>query len=165
METAETEKIGPWKALYTRLEKRNTIQASAERPFSHKDASRTLKLGANYKWAVGFYDMRSVGAFSRDMDLVLENTSVVEPVIRVKPRPNLPINKPGRPTPGIKNKKQQIIKKKDLCNHKSMVRGSKIQVRGVYAATYNFVAVRLNGWTIDGTYTVFTSQRGGSNNI
>jgi hypothetical protein len=50
------------------------LQVSAERPFISKDESRTLKLGETYKWAVGFYDQKSVGAFSRDMDLILDNS-------------------------------------------------------------------------------------------
>jgi len=64
------------------------LQVSAERPFISKDESRSLKLGETAKWAVGFYDQKSVGAFSRDMDLILDNTFDPKAIKTRKPKNN-----------------------------------------------------------------------------
>ena len=61
-----------WKAIHNRKISKNVISVAAKRNFRAGTDQMHLKLGTTRKWAVGYFNGGS-GAFSSQMDLVLEN--------------------------------------------------------------------------------------------
>lgn len=50
----------------------NSVRVWAWRPFVSTNETRSLKLGTRRRWAIGFFDMSGLSAYSPDMELNLE---------------------------------------------------------------------------------------------
>lgn len=54
------------------MKRRKTLSISAKRAFSHKEASRTFKMGAKLRMLYGYFDMVEGGAFSDIVEIPLD---------------------------------------------------------------------------------------------
>lgn len=76
----ETEPI--WNSIVSDMGA-NSVRVWAWRPFEAANEVRNLKLGTKRKWAIGFFNMQGLSAFSPTMELELET----QESFRRKPTP------------------------------------------------------------------------------